>query len=171
MPRSMARIRRVTATLVAAGSLMTASLVVTSESSGQLPRSSHGCSKQRQRGGGNFTARLQAPGHQPGSWKFIYNRDERKRAWTALWPIRISVRHHGHPIAGRVFYQFIFSGQIVACRTVLPPYHPRFRHGLFRDRIEWPEQSVGYPLTFRAVVRTRYGTRNLDYRVQVQPRT
>jgi hypothetical protein len=167
----MAKTHRLLATSLAASSLLFASLVVTSDSSGQLPRSAHGCSKKRQRGGGNFTARLHAPGHRPSNWKYIYNRDMRKRAWTAVWPISITVRHRGRRIAGRVFYQFLFSGQIVACRTVLAPYRPRFRNGRFRDRIEWPEQSIGYPLVFRAVVRTRYGTRNLDYRVQVQPRT
>jgi hypothetical protein len=171
MPRSMPRTTRLIATVCAAGSLITASLVVTADSSGQLPRSSHGCSKKRLRGGGHFTARLQAPGHRPSNWKYIYNRDERKKAWTAVWPIRVTARHRGHAInGGKVSYQFLFSGQIVACRTVLPPYKPYFRHGVFRDRIEWPEQSVGYPLTIRIVIRTRWGTRNLDYRVVVQPR-
>jgi hypothetical protein len=163
---------RLLATTVCAGSLLVAGLVVTSDSSGQLPRSSHNCSKKRFKGNGHFTARLHAPGHQPSNWKYIFNRDERKQAWTAVWPITVRASHRGHRISGgKVTYQFLFSGQIVACRTVLPPYKPYFRRGLFRDRIEWPEQSVGYPLTFRVVVRTRWGTRNLDYRVQVQPRS
>ena len=41
--------------------------------------------------------------------------------------------------------------------------------GLYR--IEFPERSVGIPLTFRVVVRTKYGLKNVDYGVTVQPRT
>jgi hypothetical protein len=41
---------------------------------------------------------------------------------------------------------------------------------VFRDRIEFPERSVGIPLTFRVVVRTKYGLKNVNYKVTVQRR-
>jgi len=136
-----------------------------------LPTSANGCSKKVTHPHGRFSATLHAPGHKPSNWKRIYDRDQKKRAWAALWFIRINASHAGTPITGgHVTYQFLFRGQVVACRTVLAPYKPRFSRGVMRDRIEWPERSVGIPLTFRAIVTTRYGLKNLDYSVVVQPR-
>jgi hypothetical protein len=138
---------------------------------GQLPTSTNGCTKKPYRARGSVRATLHAPGHQPGNWKYIYDRDQKKKAWAALWPIRITASHAGHPISGgKVTYQFLFNGRIVACRPVAAPYSPHFRRGVMRDRIEWPERSIGIPLTFRAVVITRYGVKNLDYSVKVRPR-
>jgi hypothetical protein len=138
----------------------------------QIPTTAHGCSKRPVANRGNFQARLFAPGHRPSHWRRIYDRDQRKRTWAALWPIRVTASHAGRPIGGgHVSYQFLFNGRIVACRTVLAPYKPRFSHGVFRDRIEWPERAIGIPLTFRVVVTTRFGVRNLNYAVTVQPRT
>ena len=120
---------------------------------------------------GSFRASLHTPGHTAGNWKYTYTWDIKKKSWVALWPIRITASKNGHAISGgHVFYQFIFSGRVVACRTVIGPYKPYFRSGVMRDVIQWPERSVGIPLTFRAVVRTRYGVRNLDYTVRVKSR-
>jgi hypothetical protein len=69
----------------------------------------------------------------------------------------------GRPLRAEVGYQFLFAGRVVARRS-----HYRFR-GRFRDVVTWPRRSVGVPLTFRAVVTTRLGTRNLDYPVVVAP--
>jgi hypothetical protein len=65
-----------------------------------------------------------------------------------------------------VYYQFLFSGQVVACRTVGAPGKPRFR-GTFRDDIIFPKRSAGVPLIFRVVVTTSRGLRNLDYSVKI----
>jgi hypothetical protein len=44
--------------------------------------------------------------------------------------------------------------------------HYRFT-GSFHDTFEWPASAVGYPLTFRAVIKSDGATLNLDYPVQV----
>lgn len=81
----------------------------------------------------------------------------------APWPITIrAVGPDGQPLRAEVRYQYLFAGQVVAHRS-----HYRFR-GVFHDVITWPKQSLGVPLTFRAVVTTPLGTRNLDYTVTVR---
>jgi hypothetical protein len=118
------------------------------------PGSAH-CSKKRQRAHGHFRARLYAPGHEAKA--------------NQKWHIRVTARTaSGMPLRGHVYYQFLFSGQVVACRTVGAPGHPRFR-GTFRDDIIFPRRAVGVPLTLRVVLRTSRGLRNLDYRVTVRP--
>jgi hypothetical protein len=97
-----------------------------------------------------FTATLEAPGHHPIAG--------------APWPITIRARSPGgRPLRATVGYQYLFAGQVVGRRS-----HYRFR-GTFDDLIRWPARSAGYPLTFRAVVKTALGTRMLDYPVQVRP--
>ena len=133
-----------------------------------------GCSTKAQKAHGSFHAALHVrwDGHKPHHWVHAYNRDERKKTWFAKWPIKVTASHSGHGISGgKVYYQFLSFGRIVACRTVLPPYKPRFSSGTFRDEIQWPERSVGLPLTFRVVLFTKYGVKNLDYAVVVQKRT
>lgn len=96
-----------------------------------------------------FKAKLYAPTHRPRAGK--------------AWRIRIVVRTtRGRPLHAEVRYQFLFGGRVVARRS-----HYRFR-GTFRDSVVWPRRSVGVPLTFRAVVTTRLGKRNLDYNVVVR---
>jgi hypothetical protein len=112
------------------------------------------CSKKRHRSHGHFRARLYAPGHTAKA-------DEK-------WPIRVTARTlSGRPLRGHIYYQFVFSGQIVACRTVGAPGKPRFR-GTFRDDVIFPKRAVGVPLIFRVVLTTSRGLRNLDYRVTIQ---
>lgn len=81
----------------------------------------------------------------------------------APWPIVIQARGpDGRPLRSEVRYQFLFGGSVVARRS-----HYRFK-GTFRDTLSWPANSVGAPLTFRAVVTTPLGTRRLDYAVEVR---
>ncbi|HEU4706059.1 MAG TPA: hypothetical protein VFS64_02605 [Solirubrobacterales bacterium] len=81
----------------------------------------------------------------------------------APWPIVIRAHDPaGRPLAAEVRYQYLFGGAVVARRS-----HYRFR-GTFHDTFRWPARSLGVPLTFRAVVTTRFGTRRLDYDVQVR---
>lgn len=81
----------------------------------------------------------------------------------APWPIAIEARGPGgRPLRAEVRYRFLFAGSVVARRS-----HYRFR-GAFHDVIRWPANSVGVPLTFRAVVTTALGTRQLDYPVRVR---
>lgn len=97
-----------------------------------------------------FDATLQAPGHRPRAAR--------------PWPIVVTAHDRaGHPLPAVVTYQFLFAGRVVAHRS-----RYRFR-GRFRDVVTWPRRSVGVPLTFRALVRTRLGVRALDYPVVVTP--
>jgi hypothetical protein len=146
--------------------------LVPAGSPGQVAGGEKGCSTKAQRAHGNFSAKLKPKwdGHKPRHWRRIFERDRRKRAWDAIWPIKVTVRRNGRAISGRVYYQFVAFGRVVACRTVKKPYKPRFSNGVFRDRIEFPERSVGIPLTFRVVVRTKYGLKNVNYKVTVQRR-
>ncbi len=77
------------------------------------------------------------------------------------WPLRFIVTSAGRPAQASVSYQFLLSGAVVARRS-----HYRFR-GHFSDIVVWPDSAVGYPLTFRAVVRAAGRTLNLDYPVVV----
>ena len=96
-----------------------------------------------------LVARLHAPGHHPRANK--------------PWRITITARSSsGGPVRAEVRYQYLFHGQVVARRS-----HYRFR-GVFHDTIIWPARSIGIPLTFRAVVTSRIGNRNLDYAVRVR---
>ena len=98
-----------------------------------------------------FVATLDAPTHQPVA--------------NAAWPITITARTPGgRPLRATVTYDYLFAGRVVARRS-------RYRFtGTFHDVIRWPPRSLSFPLTFRAVVTTRLGTRNLDYQVQVKAR-
>jgi len=81
----------------------------------------------------------------------------------APWPITIrAFGPGGRPLRAEVRYRFLFGGSVVARRS-----HHRFR-GTFHDTLRWPVRSAGLPLTFRAVVTTPLGRRNLDYRVRVK---
>ena len=78
-----------------------------------------------------------------------------------LWPVHFTVTRLGHPARAAVSYEFLFAGQVVARRS-----HYIFT-GSFSDRIEWPADAVGYPLTLRAVITAGRTVLNLDYPVQV----
>lgn len=152
---------------------MVALVALPNVSTAQFAGSERGCTRKVQAKRGRFSAKLHVirDGHRPRTWRRIFDRDRRIRAWDALWPIKVTARKGSRRISGgKVFYQFLFSGRVVACRTVKAPYRPRLRNGVFRDRIEWPERSIGLPLTFRVVIETKYGVRNLDYAVVVQKR-
>ena len=120
---------------------------------------------------GRFSAtfRPKWDGHKPRHWRKVLDTDTHKRQYDAVWPITVTARRNGKPIAGRIYYQFLSFGRIVACRTVKTPARPRFS-GTFHDTIQWPRKSVGLPLTFRVVLRTKYGLKNINYAVTVQKR-
>ena len=78
------------------------------------------------------------------------------------WPLHFLVSGPaGAAQPASVSYEFLFAGQVVAHRS-----HYLFR-GRFSDTVLWPASAVGYPLTFRAVVRAAASTLNLDYQVRV----
>ncbi len=96
---------------------------------------------------GGVTATMTAAGHTPRVG--------------VRWPIGFAVEKNGKPAKAEVRYQYLFAGAVVAHRS-------RYRFtGHFHDTFQWPASAVGYPLTFRAVIRSEEKTLNLDYPVQV----
>jgi hypothetical protein len=77
------------------------------------------------------------------------------------WPVHFTVTRAGSPAKSSVGYEFLLAGQVVARRS-----HYTFT-GSFSDIVVWPSASVGYGLTFRAVVVSNRATIDLDYPVQV----
>ncbi|QEC49809.1 hypothetical protein FSW04_21040 [Baekduia soli] len=97
-----------------------------------------------------FVATLKAGGHHPRAGH--------------LWPITVTARsRRGTPLSGRIGYEYLFEGQVVARRS-----NYAFHHGRFHDTIVWPARSAGIHLTFRVVVRTRLGVVRLPYAVVVR---
>jgi hypothetical protein len=84
----------------------------------------------------------------------------------AKWPITISAHNGKKKVCGHVRYVFLFNGKAVGHRNA--GVGGNFC-GHFKDPdIVWPKKAVGIPLTFRAVVDTKLGQRNLDYAVKVK---
>lgn len=80
----------------------------------------------------------------------------------ANWPITVTARDRaGHPVHAHVQYEFLFGGAVVARRSNYAFV------GVFHDTINWPPDSAGRPLTFRALVSSPIGKKALDYPVQV----
>jgi hypothetical protein len=77
------------------------------------------------------------------------------------WPISFLATEAGKPAHVEVAYEYLFGGQVVAHRS-----HYKFT-GHFHDIFKWPSSAVGFPLTFRAVIKGADATLNLDYAVQV----
>ncbi len=69
----------------------------------------------------------------------------------------------GHPLSGTVDTEFVFSGQVVGREA--PPTH-QLSHGRLNDKVTFPAQSVGVPLTFQVVVHTQRGTVTLDWAIK-----
>lgn len=108
----------------------------------------------------SFRAHLKAPGHHPHAGR--------------KWRIKVTVHSRsGRPLRASAYYQFLYAGQVVSTQYPSPhapprhtPYHFK---GHYRDPIRWPKRSVGYPLTFRVVVKAGHrGTKHLDYKVRVR---
>ena len=81
------------------------------------------------------------------------------------WPITITARNGTRRVCGSVRYAFLFRGRTVGRRN--PGVGRRFCGHVKDPAIIWPRRAIGIPLTFRAVVDTRLGRRNLDYSVRV----
>jgi len=97
---------------------------------------------------GSVTATLRAGTHKPKV--------------NAAWPIHFTVTEGSSPAKAHVSYEYLFGGNVVAKRS-----HYAFA-GTFSDVFRWPPSSVGYPLTFRAVIVAGGHTLYLDYPVQVK---
>lgn len=96
-----------------------------------------------------FTARLSAPNHTPIA--------------TKKWPITITVTRGHTKLSGSVKYQFLFQGQLESTQP-----GKSFKGGVYHDSLTFPKEAVGFPLTLRIVVKTSYGTVDIDWSVKVR---
>ena len=96
-----------------------------------------------------FTARFHAPNHAP-----VANQN---------WYVTTTAYRNGVGLAGTVKYQFLFSGLVVSTQA-----GGHFKHGVFHDHLLFPTKSVGFPLTLRVVVTTKYGTVDIPWTVKVR---
>ena len=106
---------------------------------------------------GGWTAKMTLPTHTPKA--------------RAKWPVKIVVKTtSGRRLSGTVQYHFLFGGQVVSTQGCHPnrPDPCSFTKGVYRDLIRWPKRSAGYKLTFQATVKTKLGTKNLNYWVKVR---
>jgi hypothetical protein len=79
-----------------------------------------------------------------------------------VWPLYFTVIRAGHAVRASVRYEYLLGGRVVAHRD-------RYSFdGHFSDVFKWPAATVGYPLTFRAVVAAEGSTINLEYPVRVK---
>jgi hypothetical protein len=103
----------------------------------------------------SWTAKLTAPGHHPKA---------RKR-----WPVKIVAKTEGgKPVSGTVQYNFLFGGQVVQVRSCLDHGNtPCKFKGTYKDVLHFPRRAIGHPLTLRFIVKTRFGTKNIDYAITV----
>jgi hypothetical protein len=84
----------------------------------------------------------------------------------ARWPIRITARDgKGHRVRGTVRYAFLYQGQVVMRQH--PKGDKRFVGDFHDKHLAWSKRSISLELTFRAIVDTKLGQANLDYRVKV----
>ncbi len=77
------------------------------------------------------------------------------------WPLQFTATRSGRAVTAEVTYEYLYGGQVVAVRA-----HHTFT-GHFSDSLLFPAESVGYPLTFQAVITSGGSTVDLDYAIQV----
>ena len=80
------------------------------------------------------------------------------------WPVELTVTKGGAKLSGTVVYEFLFSGTVVAVRPQHGAY--KFKNGVYRDELLFTPDSKGQQLTLRFVVKTRYGTQRVDWKIQ-----
>lgn len=96
-----------------------------------------------------FSARLSAPNHQPHA--------------NTKWPITVTVTRGRAKLSGSVRYQFLYNGVVEAHRA-----GHWFRHGVYHDSLVFPSEAVGYTLSLRVIVTTKYGTVQLPWWVKTR---
>jgi hypothetical protein len=85
------------------------------------------------------------------------------------WPVKIVAKSGRKKLRGTVQYHFIYQGEVVSTQGCVPNKpHPCSFNGTYKDVIHWPARAVGIRLTFRATVKTKLGTKNLNWWVKVR---
>ena len=96
----------------------------------------------------SFTAKISLPTHTPTVG------DEK---------ITVTATRGSQKLSGSVRYQFLFEGQLVSKQP-----GGTFKNGVYHDKLIWPAEAVGHKITLQVVVKTKYGTDDLDWWIQVQ---
>ena len=94
----------------------------------------------------SFTARVKFPNHTP-----VMNKK---------WPITVYASRGRQKLAGTISYEFLLGSTVEAKRKGVS-----FRNGVGHDTLVFPGAAVGHTITLRVVVKTRYGTRNVNWSV------
>jgi hypothetical protein len=77
------------------------------------------------------------------------------------WPLVLDVTRGRERLSGNVRYEFLYQGQVVSHQ----PGH-RFKHGVYRDTMKFPANSLGEPLTLRVIVTVPHmGTEHIDWAI------
>jgi hypothetical protein len=105
-----------------------------------------------------WTAKMTVPTHRPKARK--------------PWPVKIVAKTaSGKKLRGTVQYHFIYKGQVVSSAGCIPNKpDPCPFNGTYKDVVRWPVRSVNIKLTFQATVKTKLGTKNLNWWVKVRRR-
>ena len=80
------------------------------------------------------------------------------------WPITVTATLSGKPAHATAEYEFLFSGQVVSYQYPYNNKHFGFT-GHYSDKLVFPAQSVGEPLTLRIVIRASGHTVNLNWSI------
>lgn len=137
----MARIARLTVTVLAAGALVLGVVASTSAASS---------SPLVKKSSGPLTATLKPSTHTPKV--------------NVKWPITVTATLSGKPAHATAFYQFLFAGSVVGTGYVNNNKHFSFT-GHFSDSLVFPAQSTGEPLTLDVVIKAGGHTVNLDWAI------
>jgi hypothetical protein len=80
------------------------------------------------------------------------------------WPIALTVTKGKKQLSGSVKYEFLFDGSVVSHQP-----GKKFTDGIYKDELLFPASAEGIKLTLRIIVKTSYGTQNVNWAVTTQP--
>ena len=93
-----------------------------------------------------FTAHVKFPNHTPIAGK--------------KWPITVTATRGRSKLSGTVSYKFYSQGTFEKAERGVS-----LRNGVAHDTLLFPGLAVGHPLTLQVVVKTKYGTDNINWSV------
>ena len=80
------------------------------------------------------------------------------------WPITVTATLSGKPAHATAIYEFLFGGAVVSTQYVKSNKNFSFT-GHFSDKLLFPPDSAGEPLTLRVVIRAAGHTVNLNWSI------
>ena len=74
----------------------------------------------------------------------------------------------GRAVSGTIQYLFLFNGTVVGTRSCLDVGSTpcKFR-GTYRDVLHFPARAIGQSFTLQFVVKTKLGTKKINYPITV----